>query len=270
MFPIQEQQWGQVSIHTWGDLSTHLWECFRLALMEAETEQEVQGVVVKYSKALNDVVTVLEIQGVKIVQSPTIMGTTTEMIVNIVVSKRDYKSAMLGYLPWYEKKSDVFNHLINAYDREFRRIEQSLDVVDRNLFIDTAIELLHIYERDLGITPLKSLKFDQRREQISSRYRAAFDQTTNEAITTVASAYGNGEVEIKKTDIDGVYEIKFVGIGIPNNLEGLKKAIDIIIPAHIEVKYAFTFNTWEFVSNKTWGESLSMNWNDLRTWEGVS
>ena len=91
MHPIQEQQWGQVNIHTWADLSPHLWECFRLALMETETEQEVQGVVLEYSRAFNEVITELKGQGVRVEFSPTIVSTTTEMIVNIVVSKRDYK-----------------------------------------------------------------------------------------------------------------------------------------------------------------------------------
>ena len=134
MHPIQEQQWGQVNIHTWQDLSPHMWECFRLALMETETEQEVQGVVLEYSKAFNEVITELKGQGVRVEFSPTIVSTTTEMIVNIVVSKRDYKSSMLEYLPWYERKSQVFDSILNAYDKEFRRLEQDLEAVERNMF----------------------------------------------------------------------------------------------------------------------------------------
>ena len=264
-----EQQWGQVNINTWQDLSPHLWECFRWALMETETEQEVQGVVLEYSRAFNEVVTEMETQGVRVEFSPTIVSTTTEMIVNIVVSRRDYKSAMLNYLPPYEKKSVIFNAILNAYDKEFRALEQELDVVDRNMSLNTSIELLHIHERDLAIRNVEGLGYDQRREQISSRYRSSFDQTTEDTIKNVASAYGNGEVDVNKTLVPGVYEIKFIGVGIPNNLDGLKQALDIIIPAHLGIDYVFTFSPWEDLKTRTWGEVATENWNELREWEGV-
>ena len=264
MYPVQEQQWGQVNIHTWQDLSPHFWGCFRLALVETISELKAHGVRVDYSRAVNEVLTELQGQGVRVEHSPTIIRAITEMIVNIVVSKRDYKSAMLEYLPWYERKSVVFDEILNAYDKEFRRLEQDLDVVDRNMLLNTAIEMLHIYERDLGIQARDDLQYDQRREQISSRYRAAFDQTTEDTIKNVASAYGNGEVEISPTDVEGIYEVKFIGKGIPNNLDGLSKALDIIIPAHLGYEYRFTFNTWGFVRDKTWGGANTMTWNDLR------
>lgn len=271
MYPIQEQQWGQVNIHTWGDLSPHQWMCFRATLAEVISEQQAQGVKVDYSKTVNEVITEVEVQGVRVDFSPTVMRIITEMIVNIVVSRRDYKSAMLEYLPWYERKSVVFDEILNAYDKEFRRVEQSLDVVDRNMLLDTAIEMLHIYEKDLGIQTRKDLKYDQRREQISSRYIASFDQTTEDTIKAVAQAYSNGEVEVNPTDVDGMYEIKFIGTkGIPSNIEGLKEALDIVIPAHLGLTYTFTYNPWEFVSQMTWGKVADMTWNDLRVWREVS
>ncbi|MCK9326676.1 MAG: YmfQ family protein [Bacteroidales bacterium] len=237
--------------------------------MLAETEQEVQGVVLEYSRAFNEIITEMEGQGVRVEFSPTIVSTTTEMIINIVVSKRDYKSAMLEYLPWYERSSVIFDEILNAYDKELRRLEQNLDVVDRNMILDTAIESLGIYERDLGIKTIKNLKYDQRREQISSRLIASFDQTTEGTIKAVAQAYSNGEVEVGSADIDGVYEIKFVGAkGIPNNLDGLKQALDIVIPAHLGLTYTFTYNAWQMVSDMTWGDVATMTWYELRTWEG--
>lgn len=269
MYPIQEQQWGQVSIHTWQDLSIHQWMCFRTTLAEVITEQQSQGVKVDYSKAINEVLTEMQPQGVRVEFSPTIISATTEMIVNIVVSERDYKSTMIEYLPWYERKSVIFDAILNAYDKEFRKLEQDFQVVERNVFLDTAIESLNLHERDLGIQNVSKLRYDQRREQISSRYRSSFDQTTEETIKSVAMAFSNGEVEINKTDIPGLYEIKFVGIkGIPNNLEGLKKALDIIIPAHLALTYTFTYNVWDFVSKLTWGDCLDKTWDELRVYEG--
>lgn len=270
VIPEQYHTWQGVSALTWGELSEHQWGCFRIGLIESEAEQKAQGVALEQSKALNEIVTELKGQGVRVEFSPTIVSTTTEMLANIVVSKRDYKGAMLEYLPHYERKSQVFNSILNAYDKEFRRSEQDLEVVERNMFIDTAIEGLHLHERDLGIKTIKNLKYDQRREQISSRYRSSFDQTTEDTIKNVASAYSNGEVEVNPTETPGLYEIKFIGSkGIPNNIEGLKQALDIVIPAHLGLTYTFTYNTWGMVSHLTWAEVSSMTWNELRTWEDV-
>ncbi len=271
MYAIEEQQWGQVNIHTWQDLSPHFWGCFRLALVETISELKAHGVRVDYSRAVNEVLTELQGQGVRVEHSPTIIRAITEMIVNIVVSERDYKSTMIEYLPWYERKSVIFDAILNAYDKEFRKLEQDFQVVERNVFLDTAIESLNLHERDLGIQNVSKLRYDQRREQISSRYRSSFDQTTEETIKSVAMAFSNGEVEVNKTDTPGLYEIKFIGTkGIPNNIEGLKEALDIVIPAHLGLTYTFTYNPWEFISSKTWGEVADMTWNDLRVWREVS
>lgn len=270
MYAIKESRWGQVNVHTWGDLTPHQWECFRLALMENQSEVTANGVVIHQSGATNDVITELKPKGVRLDYSPAVMQTTAEMIVNIVVSKRDYKTDMLKYLPLYERKSKTFNEVLTGYDREFRNTEQKIEVVKRNLFYDTAFETLSIYERDLGIKTNSNLRYDQRREQISARNRASFDQTTEGTIKSVASAYSNGEVEINPTEIDGIYEIKFVGtIGIPNNMEGLQKTLEIIMPAHLGWTYKFIFNPWEAWKGKTWGDCVKMNWNDLRIWNEV-
>lgn len=271
MAAIEQQTWQEIIVLTWGDLTDHKWEDFRTTLAEVETELSAQGVAVENSGATMATIAEMPVQGINIEHSPVVMQTRTEMIVSIVVSEVDYKAEMLQYLPIYERKSGVINETLKAYDREFRNEEQRLEVAERNLFLDTAIESLPIAERDLGIKTNTKLRYDQRREQISSRYRASFDQTTEDTIKSVASAYSNGEVEVDKTDTPGVYQIKFVGVrGIPNNMEGLKKAIDIIIPAHLELSYVFTYNAWEFLSNKTWGAAAGMTWDELRTWDEVS
>lgn len=271
MHVIPEQLWNQINVKTWRDLDPHLWMDFRSALMEAETDKEVQGVIVYYTRAYNELFTKLEAQGVNIEFSPVVLSGTTEMVTNIVVSKRDYKSDILALMPYYRRDSGAFTALVDSYDKEFRRAEQELEVVDRNMSLDTAIEKLYIYERDLAIKSINKLDYRQRREQVVSRNRASFEQSTKETIKNVASSYSNGAVEVNKTDVPGVQEIKFVGTrGIPDNLDGLKRAMEIVIPAHLGVKYTFTFNAWITAKDKTWLDVGRMTWNELSTWKEVS
>lgn len=265
MAAIHETQWEQVNVYTWSELSSNLWEDFRLSLFENISEMATQGVAIEHSSSTFEMYFDATSKGVEIVQSPIVIQQKSEMITSIIVSKRDYKGEMIKYLPLYERKSSVFNEIISAQDREFRNIEQQLDVVERNLFIDSAIECLSIYERDLAITSINTLSYDQRREQIASRNRAAFDQTTEETIKSVANAFSNGDVEVNTTETPGIFEIKFVGVsGVPDNIEGLKEALDIIIPAHLGLIYTFTFNAWGLVQQKTWNDIASYTWDEFR------
>lgn len=164
----------------------------------------------------------------------------------MVNTTRNYYQEMVKMVPLYERKSKVFLEVFHSYDEEFKKLIQGVASLENEMFDDTAINSLSIYERDLGITSIEGLTTSQRREQISSRQRASFDQTTEETIQTIASAYSNGEVEVNPTSTVGLYEVKFVGsLGVPDNLEGLKRAIDVVFPAHLMYTFVFTYVTYD-------------------------
>lgn len=266
MSVLPNQLWGEAQAYTWGELNRHEWLDFRLALAEAESEMIGQGVKVVSSGTSAIALAEATAQGVKLVFSKAINDTATEMVSSIVVSNRDYVSHMLKYLPLYERKSAIYKAILKSSDREFRNVEQLQTIVERNMFIHTAIEHLSLYERDLAIKQQLNLKYDQRREQITARTRAAFDQTTIATMKNVASAFSNGEVDIHPTEIDGVFECEFVGtVGIPNNMDGLKEAIELIIPAHLEMTYKYSFQVWDNWNSKQWASVKTLTWEELRT-----
>lgn len=170
---------------------------------------------------------------------------------------------MVKHLPAYERKNQLINEIIKATAIELNKLDIKTEENYAELFIDTAIKVLAIHERDLGIEK-GALTDIQRRELITARYRVMLEQTTEETIKNVASAFSNGEVEINSTDTPGVYEIKFVGtIGIPDNMEGLISTLDIVIPAHLDVIYTYVYNTWDDIGNLTWNELETYTWNQV-------
>lgn len=266
MSVLPNQLWGEASAYTWLGINPNQWLDFRLAMSDTEVEQLVQGVKLVASGSNIASESLVKVQGITIEHSKFELQTETEMVSSVVVSDRDYLSKMIKYLPLYERKSNVYKAILKVVDRELRGIEQQKNVAERNMFIDTSIEDLSLYERDLAIKTQLNLKYDQRREQISARTRAAFDQTTLTTIKSVASAFSNGEVDIHKTAIAGVYECEFIGtIGIPNNMEGLQEAIDLIMPAHLEMTYKYNFQIWSKWNQKQWSTINTLTWNDLRT-----
>lgn len=170
---------------------------------------------------------------------------------------------LIKHLPSYERKSELINAILYSISNEVEYLKLKSDESYAELFIDTAIKTLDFHERDLNI-PKSSINLKQRRELVTAHYRAALEQTTEETIKNVASAFSNGEVEINETDTPGLYEIKFVGeIGIPDNMEGLKQTMEIILPAHLEVIYAFTFATWGDIKHLTWADLENFTWEEV-------
>lgn len=262
---IKDQQWEKLNSYNWDDLDTYQWWAFRFAMMEMEGNVFAQGVNVETSNAEYDSLFEVAAHGVTIEQSRTTFTAESEMLVDIIVSDRDYYAEMINYLPWFERDSSIFLELMNVYANELRKLEQEIQMINRNLFIDSSIEMLDLIERDLGIENTSKLDFRQRREQIKGRYRAVYSQTTDDTIRNIADAYSNGKVEINNLG-GGIFEIEFVSdIGIPDNIESLKESIEIVIPAHLEIRYSYIFNAWEFFKEKTWEEFGNVTWGEMRS-----
>lgn len=171
---------------------------------------------------------------------------------------------LIKQLPDYEKKSQLINQILFVAGKELEELELKNNQNNEELFIDTAIKALQIHAKDLGITLGSVLSAQQQRELITAHYRASFEQTTEETIKSVASAFSNGEVEINDTDTPGIYEIKFVGtVGIPNNMAGLKQTISTTVPAHLMFIYTYIFNTWSDLESFTWGQIETYTWDEL-------
>lgn len=167
-------------------------------------------------------------------------------------------------LPEYERKSKLINEILFAAAKELESLDQQNINNYDELFIDTAVKALQIHAKDLGITLGSAISVKQQRELITANYRASFEQTTEETIKSVASAFSNGEVEINNTNTHGVFEIKFVGrLGVPDNMEGLQQVISTTVPAHLMFIYTFIFNTWMAIETRKWEEFEHLTWDEI-------
>lgn len=174
---------------------------------------------------------------------------------------------LMHYLPHYWHNIKEMQTLQNTLGIEVSQLHCSIQDVFAQLFVDTATWGLELWERKLGIEINKALSYQRRREIIKAKMRGTAT-TTKELIKSVAAAFSNGEVEVIEDNAKYVVKIKFVGTrGIPANVEGFKKILSQIIPAHLVIEYIFTYITWaEFDSyNKTWQEwdSLNLNWKQF-------
>lgn len=139
---------------------------------------------------------------------------------------------MLKYLPNYEGSSDVFQSLIDVEATEID--DKALDIEDfiKQLSIDTATWGLTIYEEELGIKTNINRSFEERRSVIKSKLRGT-GKVDSKLIKIVAEAFVKGNIEVI---FNGHIIVRFADInGIPSRIEDLKKQLDEIKPAHLNL-----------------------------------
>lgn len=150
---------------------------------------------------------------------------------------KDYKGAKLYYLPWYDKENTTFIDLARVIDLAFRVLQEKIDIVDRNLFIDTALEALPIFQRDLGLQISEEVSIEQKRKIIQGYLHYLHEQTTEEVVRELCKSYGNMSVvfDIEKADEVDTYNIlmRFRN-GNTNNIVDLLDMLSKVLPAHLD------------------------------------
>lgn len=171
---------------------------------------------------------------------------------------------LMKYLPqyWHEIKEMIA--LQETLGIELGELEHKLKDLFLQCFIDSATWGLDLWEKELALKTNYKNSYEHRREMIKAKLRGA-STTTKYMIENVARAFSNGEVEVIEHNDEYFFDIKFIGTrGIPSNLEGLKNTLNEIKPAHLGIKYIFTFATWGEVKKRTWGDIKKLTWKEVR------
>ncbi|MEG0261167.1 MAG: putative phage tail protein [Lysinibacillus sp.] len=183
-------------------------------------------------------------------------------------SIEEMKFELKRELPQFYDGIRDFREILNANANNLTAIDNNMDAVLDQLFLETATWGLARWEKIFGITPDESKPLEQRRSLVKSKIRGA-GVTTTQLVKEVAESWYNGEIDV--IEGLGIIGIKFKSrLGVPPNLKDLEKALREIMPAHLVIEYLFTFLVWNMIdaANKTWGEidALSMTWDEFETW----
>lgn len=166
------------------------------------------------------------------------------------------------YIPPFLFENIEFKSMLNVCQSEVDNINIVLEDIANQSFISTATWGLEYWERLLDIKVDKSKDIKLRREIIKSAL-TGHGTVTVQLIKDTAEAFA-GEVEINENIEPFTFEVKFMETkGFPFGLEDLKKRIDIIKPAHLIVKYTFTYNTWR-ECHDTWRKTKNEVWKTLK------
>ena len=266
---ILESSYGTIKNTRWSGLRPHQWQDFALLLMELDQEIVAQGVRVDRGRLETEADTEMSARVVlaEMLNKSLIMEDETDLTVAIFVSTINFYERLMDYLPWYDKINPTFDHLCRVLDISFRYLEEQIARVERNLNLDTAIELLPHFEKRLGITTNPDLSYRQRRRQIQAVLNLMHKQIDEDTIKALASAFSNNEagVEVLRTNQPYVFEIRFVAHGLPNNLSEFEHILKVNMPADLDWKFTYTQNTWKQATD-------GLRWRDLApvSWQKIN
>lgn len=160
-------------------------------------------------------------------------------------------------------KSAEYSAIIQVLDSQAVKMEIATDMFFNQQFIETADVLFSLWERMWGITNEGGKALSERRKTIKAKMLGQ-GTTTVTAIKNVASGFGY-IIDIIENFNNYKLTIKFINIvGIPANIDGLKKIIEEIKPAHLAFDFEFKYSTWGDISVKTWGVLKGKTWGEVR------
>ena len=179
---------------------------------------------------------------------------------------------LMKSIPHVLRDSKVYQSLLRAYAAMIFMTYEAVNRATRNVFIDTAVEMIEVHARDIGLT-LNNMPLQDARETIMAAWWSVGDVVQEKDIINVVNAYTNGGMKIKGVeDKPGHYVFEFTSIyGIPPQLKALEKVLKRMIGAEYTWEWLYKYITWdEFDAyNKTWDEwdALGLTWDEFEVYK---
>ncbi|MDR6723977.1 uncharacterized protein YmfQ (DUF2313 family) [Paenibacillus amylolyticus] len=158
---------------------------------------------------------------------------------------------LFSYLPSYYETSRVMQADMQSKGTEMDLLYQTLDETLDQFFVRTATWGLGYWEQELGIETDRIKPVEQRRAVVESKLRGA-GKFSGRLVANVAEAYARGKVDVSFQPEVWSFTVSFVDtMGIPPNIDDLKRAIDDLKPAHMAVEYEYRYLTIAEVESMT-------------------
>jgi len=146
-----------------------------------------------------------------------------------------------GYLPGYYSGVLEMKKLLDTEGLELDLLEMRVQDLLNQAYPGSATWALERYEKELQIAVDRSKPVDHRRSVILSKMRG-YGKVSGAMIQNIAQAFDGGAMEVEVASGQYRIIITFVDtLGIPANLDDLKRALEDIKPAHMMLSYEFRF-----------------------------
>lgn len=148
---------------------------------------------------------------------------------------------LIEHLPHFYQESEFVKELQGAYTKELDNIKELSEKLLDQMFVETSDISLDYWEKMLCIKKTKDNNED-RRIAILEKIRSK-RTTTIKIIEDLAFIHTKLPAIIEVKHSKYYYVVRFVTfVGYPKGIENLARAIEKINPAHLGVRWYFTFN----------------------------
>lgn len=172
-------------------------------------------------------------------------------------------------MPGYYRKSKVMNDLIHSIENEFERLKQETILTENQFFVILSDRDIKSHEEDVGLVPDTSADIEARRSRVLSKLRGT-GTVTKTMMKNVAASFVNGDIEIIEYPSEYCFAVKFTSkTGVPYNIADIQAMIEEIKPAHLAVKYIFTYRLWQDILDEIqiWTTAKNYSWEWMLTFE---
>lgn len=178
----------------------------------------------------------------------------------------NYKSLINNLHKIFREDPYIQSLLFSAGER-LDYLDKQADNTGKEFWFDTMSEIgIAILEKQMDYYAT-SETIEGKREELEGRWKIA-GKCNLELLQKIADSWRNGEIAVMFTN--AVIEITFISlIGIPRDIDSLKKSLDEAKPAHLPIKYKFIYRTWGDVKQRTYEYYKNYTWGDILKAEGV-
>ena len=177
---------------------------------------------------------------------------------------------MYEHLPYELRDSVVYQNILKAYANMFDMAWKKVEQAARNIYVDTAVEILPTHSRDIDIS-IKGMSDEDAREVIRSAWLSIISVVQWDDIIEVINAYSRGDAVMHRMEPRGHYEIEFTSVyGIPAQMGALEIVLKRMVGAEYTWDYKYLYIVWDDrdAFNMTWSEwdILDPTWSE---WDGM-
>lgn len=178
----------------------------------------------------------------------------------------NYKSLISNLHKIFREDPYIQSLLFSAGER-LDYLDKQANNTGKEFWFDTMSEIgIAILEKQMDYYAT-SETLAGKREELEGRWKIA-GKCDLELLQKIADSWRNGEVAVMFTN--AVIEITFISIiGIPKDLDALKKTIEEAKPAHLPIKFIFKYRSWGMILPNEWEHYKKYTWEQVLKMEGV-
>ena len=160
-----------------------------------------------------------------------------------------FKDELINNLHELYRNDPYINSIFNAVGITLDNLADNIQDVLNQYDFTKMTWGIPIMEKILDFKTNSNTPIEDRRAQLQARWKSN-GKSDIYLLQNIANSWKNGDCQI--SFVDGKINVKFIGeYGVPNDLDGLKKALDKAKPAHLAILYSFRYLTINEVENMT-------------------